>query len=557
MREHYLDYVEKILNSYSIKRIDDYMNEIRQEGMWEHGFPRVVAASGILISKGRRNDLKEKFIEMMDLCLEQMMSRLCGNEFSVKEIIFSILELEKAGVYDTALTQKWRKILSEFDPYKVYTVIAASPPQPTSNWAAFGAASEQARKMAGINIDDNFLENQFLSQLVTFDENGMFYETGDPMFYDLVPRLQLAVALFCGYSEKGKEEFEGYLIKSAEPTLKMQSVTGEIPYGGRSIQFIHNEALYAALCEFYANFFNKRGNKELASQFKRASNIAFNSFIKWLKNDDECYHIKNRFERNSMYGCEDYGFFNAYMIATASWLYLAYMMADDNIMPCETISEKGNYIWETSDVFHKVFMNHSGYFIEIDTNAYYHYDSSGIGRIHYKDAPSTICLSVPFCENPDYKLNNKNTTSLSIAPGIENNGIWHYAWEEDTKYIVKSKNITAECMTLEIENIYKDTSKTTEIIEISQEGVKIKVIGLGNIKLTLPAFYLDGKYNTEIKSSQNSLSIHYEGWSCNYITDCKIIDTEITYQNRNGYYKRYDVIGKDELEVLISIQKEK
>ena len=36
------------------------------------------------------------------------------------------------------------------------------------------------------------------------------------------------------------------MLKSADITLAMQSATGEIPFGGRSNQFLHNETFYAA-----------------------------------------------------------------------------------------------------------------------------------------------------------------------------------------------------------------------------------------------------------------------------------------------------------------------
>ena len=36
------------------------------------------------------------------------------------------------------------------------------------------------------------------------------------------------------------------------------------------------------------------------------------------------------------------------------------------------------------------------YFAEYDTNADFHYDANGLGRIHRLGAPSAICLSVPF-----------------------------------------------------------------------------------------------------------------------------------------------------------------
>lgn len=50
------------------------------------------------------------------------------------------------------------------------------------------------------------------------------------------------------------------MLKSADITLVLLSATGEIPFGGRSNQFLHNETFYAALCEWYAAWFNRKGD---------------------------------------------------------------------------------------------------------------------------------------------------------------------------------------------------------------------------------------------------------------------------------------------------------
>lgn len=86
----------------------------------------------------------------------------------------------------------------------------------------------------------------------------MYRDPNEPMVYDYVTRLQLAVALYFGYDGESKKALEEELLKSAEITLNMQSVTGEIPFGGRSNQFLHNETAYAALCEYYANVLKNR-----------------------------------------------------------------------------------------------------------------------------------------------------------------------------------------------------------------------------------------------------------------------------------------------------------
>ena len=67
-RSRYIDLMEKILSAYTNEHIEQYYNEVKTNGLQEHGFPRLTANIGILIAHGKRTDLKEQFVWMMDLC---------------------------------------------------------------------------------------------------------------------------------------------------------------------------------------------------------------------------------------------------------------------------------------------------------------------------------------------------------------------------------------------------------------------------------------------------------------------------------------------------------
>ncbi len=559
MKECYIRSMEKVLEAYSFKDIQDYVADIEHKGICEHGFPRLTANIGILIAHKKRTDLTNIFLKMMDLCCDQMpgimkIRKVVGNDFSVKEIVFCILELEKSNVFHKSVTEKWRKQLAAIDPYSTYDKIASVPPQRISNWAAFGAASEQVRKMAGIGDESSFIENQVLSQLFSFDENGMYRDPDEPMVYDMVTRLQLATALFCGYDGKGKEQLEQALIKSAMPTLLMQSTTGEIPFGGRSNQFLHNEAFYAALCEFYASFYKRRGELTFAGQFKRAAKLAMEHVLSWLEKGDTIYHIKNYYDRSTKYGCERYAYFNKYMITTASWLYLAYYMADDTILeqPCPV--ETGNYFWQTGSHFHKTFCKFAEYYIEIETKANYMYDASGIGRIQYKGAPNSICCATPFAKEPNYTLDVKNPSPLSISGGINKNNEWHYAWEEDVEYHITEMKMEDDCATISMDCIMPDKTIIQQMVAVTKECVVVTAKGNGGVALTLPVFEFDGKNKTKIEEKSQEIKVCYKGWSCSYVTDGSLMDTGLVYGNRNGHYKRFDARGVDKVTVKIFIK---
>ncbi|MBS7298813.1 MAG: hypothetical protein KIG65_06995 [Eubacteriales bacterium] len=562
MKEKYIDLIETVFGAYTNEHIKEYTKDVFENGIKEHGYPRLTANLGILIAHGRKSELKDDFKKMMDFCCSNIPAALekwghigeVGNDFSVKEIIFCLLEIERAEIFEKSVTDNWRNSLALINPYKAYRVIAEVPPKRIGNWAAFNAASEQLRKYAGIGDESSFIDNQIKSQLFSFDENGMYRDPDEPMVYDMVTRLQLALALHFGFDGEARIELENYLMKSADIILYMQSVSGEIPFGGRSNQFLHNEAFLAALCEYYASTFKKRGDLKRAGIFRRAAHIATQSIIPWLK-CTQIHHVKNYYDINSMYGCEQYAHFNKYMITTASWLYCAYVLADDTIQKVYCSEKYGNFIWETSQYFHKLFGKFGHYYIEFDTNADTHYDSSGIGRIHRRGAPSAICLSVPFTEHPNYELDIANPSPLSICCGIKHGNDYIYACDESTEYTVVEKQISDNKLFVKLECVLGSGDVISEEVTISENGIEIAAAGQGDLRILLPAFEFDGEKHTIIHNTEDSVEIEYDDWVCRYTSDC-ITDTEELYANRNGHYKCFAANGKNSVSVKISIEQE-
>ena len=470
-----------------------------------------------------------------------------GNDFSVKEIVFCIEEVEKAGLFERTVTDGWREILAQIDPYAVYTCIAARPPERISNWAAFGAASEQARKAAGIGDESDFIENQILSQILSFDENGMYRDPNEPMVYDFVTRLQLVCCLAEGYNGAGKDELEDFLDRSALPTLWMQSVSGEIPFGGRSNQFLHNETFYAALCEFYAVRYARRGDTNLAGQFKAAARLAADSLTRWLTMTP-VHHIKNRYPLDSRQGCEEYGYFDKYMVTMGSWAYLACRFADDTIPEVPCPAETGGYVWETSGHFHKLFASFGGYFLEFEKNTDLHYDASGLGRIHRRGVPSELCLSVPFAEHPNYQIGENNPYTLSLCSSDECDGVRRYGAE--TEYRTIRTETSADKITL----VLKNGLGLTETYTITNDGIAVCVFGGTAPAYEIPVLISNGEEQTKIFLSEDhrELCVTFRGCRCLWKTDGIFENTEKIFRNRNGEYKNFRVIGTGK-EICVSL----
>ena len=276
MSEKYIDLMEKVLSAYTEKHILNYFNEVKTNGLKEHGFPRLTENIGILISHGRRHDLLPLFLEMMDFCCDAIPSVKASNDFSVREIICCREEIEKANIISIERVNLWKKDISKIVPENCYNVYATSEDSPVRNWALFTGVSEYYRLSIGLGGDMEFIETQIASQLQWLDENGMYMDNAEeinhqPMVYDLVPRGLFMMLLNRGYKGRYFNEIDTCLKKTALFTLKMQSPNGEIAFGGRSNQFLHNEAWLTAIFEYEAKRYAKLGDTETSEIFKNAA----------------------------------------------------------------------------------------------------------------------------------------------------------------------------------------------------------------------------------------------------------------------------------------------
>ena len=557
-KSRYLDVMEAAVGAYTPERTADYVKRVEKDMIKEHGFHRLTANIGILLAHGRLAEKKDLFKHMMDLCCRQIPvayvknGSAVGNDFGVKEIVSCLLEVEKAGLFPKEVADGWRADLAKAVPETTYTCRPRLGDPRAHNWAVFAAASEQARTFAGLNGSPEFTERYVGDQLRFFDENGMYKDPNQPMVYDAVTRLQFAAALHFGYDGPSRAALEAQLLKSAELTLLLQSETGEIPYGGRSNQFLHNEGFWAAVCEWYASWFKARGDLATASRFRRAAKRAVDSLDYWTRQPNY-RHIKNRFPLKTRYGCEGYGYFDKYMVTLGSWAYLAYLFADESIPLAPDGPRAATFT--TSPAFHRTMLHAGGYTAQFDVAPDTHYDGPGLGRIQRRGAPPMICLSVPFTKKPSYTIDVKNETPLAILPGWKQaDGTWAYAYGPD--YAVtgtKAGDGRAEA-TLSVSRA--GLTPLTWENHLSSDGLETILSGADELALTLPVLCFDGETRVEAKVGARSLAISFNGWTCRWETNGEIVDTGKVYANRNGHYRRFEACGKKRLTVKISITRE-
>ena len=115
MKERYIELMEKTLTAYTDEHIREYFARVKTEGLTEHGFPRLTVNIGILIAHGRRRDLLPLFLEMMDFCCATIPRVKAANDFSVREVVCCIMEMERTGVVSAADIARWKADLATIE----------------------------------------------------------------------------------------------------------------------------------------------------------------------------------------------------------------------------------------------------------------------------------------------------------------------------------------------------------------------------------------------------------------------------------------------------------
>ena len=557
MKKQYFDLMEQVLSAYTYEHIVRYFEDVKQNGLREHGFARLTSNIGILIAQGKRLDLRPIFLEMMEFCCKTIPTVLAANDFTVREIICCIRELEENNGANPEDIQRWKNYLATIDPTTCYNEFARKPTDNVHNWALFTGVSEFFRQQMGLCDSTEFIDIQLESQFQWLDENGMYRDNGNceihqPLVYDLVPRGLFSALLHAGYRGKHYQKIDDCLRNANMLSLKMQSVTGELAFGGRSNQFLHNEAWLAAIFEYEAVRYHWEGNESQAGTFKAAAAKALENMKLWLAKRP-INHVKNRFPKDSKFGCEGYAYFDKYMITAASFLYMACMFCDDGIPAVET--EDKPEVWCTSRYFHKIFAKAGDYSLEFDTDGDPHYDASGLGRVHKKGAPSTVCMSLPCPKDPAYGMNLEKPVALSICPGILMDGEWSFATGADWTY--HRENIAWDEQSAEV--LFRCVNKAGKTVlakyKVDASGVQIEITGEGKVACMLPAFAFDGETHTEIRAEENSLTVSYEGSRCRYTTDGILVDMNQLAGNRNGHYRVFRAEAENRVKVHIEILK--
>lgn len=547
-KDYYLDMMEVAVNAYKKEELELRVHQQELIPIQDiQAFSRITSAIGILLAHGRISEYNTLWEKMMDQCCRDI-----GNEredqmadFALKEIM---LVFKAMGDKVTSSKKaEWAEKLKEFNPYVAYQLtLEKTKVSDLHNILIYNLAGEYLRETEGFVDTTDYFERHWPTQFERFDENGMYADPGAPILYDLTTRVQMQLILGNGYKGKFFDRLDGYLKKAGLMTLFMQSPCYELPYGGRSNQYLFNEALIAANCEYEASRYKRLGDMKKAMIFKRSAHLAVNSIKRWL-NEKPPKHIKNFYSADSKYGTESYGYYDKYMMTMGNFIYIAYLFSDDSIPESLCPAELGGYVFKTSPRFHKVFANSNHHGIEIDYKADTKYDSTGIGRYHKMGIPSELALSTPFTDHPAFELAARVLKGrLSICAGWEcGNGNIQYLSELSDNLNCNFQFLRQNGEEVVFRMEYTGSSiigceGVSETYTLNKEGVAILAEltspVVDKIYYQLPLLATNGMNRTAMSTTCKGISINMDDYTYHISTDGLISVDMTRFGNRNGEY---------------------
>ena len=400
-KNDYLDIIELVVDAYGVEQLEYQLTLPNKQYLFT-AF-RSVCMVAYLLYANRRTELYPLWIKMMDKsCVAFTESKNCNYiDMTLKDLCLTLLLMRQKAPPEKE-HEWWNRIASGSPESKF--VFHKDHFENMNNLTVYGAVGEFMRGVLGMTDPIEHVDNVLPWVLSRMDENGMFEDFDHAMLYDLTTRCQLEQLLWYGYHGKYRGPLEDKLRTGGIQSLLMQSATFQIPYGGRSNQFVHNEALFISLCEFQAIRHKKEGNLLLAGMFKRCAHKTLQQLSRYLCTQNGPKHIKNLSPQDSLYGIDLYGTFSRYMNCLAIFIGYGYLCADDTIKEVACPAEYGGFLVATSERFHKVFANCGGYSIEIETKSDKKYDAPGLGRLHHQGTPPELAISLPFTSDAFYLL---------------------------------------------------------------------------------------------------------------------------------------------------------
>jgi len=519
---------------------------------WNHSSPRYASSVAPLIAMGRCEDLLDSCIACIDVSVSDLAAgQAKAPDFAPRDLVLAIDCLK--GKVDEQLVARWKNALGTYDPQEMYVSVSSKKkPEDIHNFSIYNFTGEQMKRYLGAANNIDFIDEHIEIQKQKFNAYGMYCDPNCPMTYDLTDRQNLVLMLRYGYDGKHRAFLDEMLRRGGLTQLFYQSTTGEAPFGGRSNQFHHMEGMFACNAEFEAGRYAAAGDKQMAGVFKRAARRAVLSTARWVRDATPFRHIKNMYDPATLHGCDSYGHVSVYSLLASNLFAYAALIADDSIPEQAAPCDVGGYVVPILEGFHRVYASCGPLHLAIDTCAQPGYDATGLCRLHHRDAPSELALSLGICWKPHYKVTEpSHSDCAAIGP------CWQCC-EERREYtsLAATHPTSAGLTTVErrldrvaFRLVYELEAPVVEEYVLTPDALELTATcATAPIRFTVPLILSDGAEASSIQQGGGGFTVGYRG--ATFRAECRDEATSdrlgVRAPNRNAVYDIgcFDAPGK-------------
>jgi hypothetical protein len=544
-REDYIHIVEGVVDYFHHfqapdgRIIDPFVHREIQ-----YSTPTYALAAAVLIESGKRPDLLDSASRALDCAMYELASHSAADkvgDFFIVPVMLAYRYLDKR--VSPAVRSRWNGYLRTIDPDLAYSDRIGIGQPDVMNWNSSALAGEFLRYKAGFT-DLSFVSRYLDAQLPRFTPEGLYRDPGTPLVYDAAARFNFLLLLEEGYAGPHSKALNTLLARGAWASLLMQSSAGDFPAGGRSTEHSWNDALQCAAFEIWARRSAQRGDATAAQAFKRGAHLAARAITRWIRPSGELWIVKNHFDPAVRHGFESYSFHSQYNLLTAAYLAMAWSFADDNIAEGVSPADTGGFLVDLPE-FRKVFANIQGHYLEIETGADPHYNSTGLLRIHRPDMVDQIGPS----DNPPIEGNSAQT-GLSWQTGAVRESLAQIPAERITAS-TSLESLSAKEMRFSV--LYELSGaaikRLTETYTLTPNDVTVTVKLDGPIDawtIAFPAFLSDGERKGQSDLRTDALTVHsaLSGQQFQIIEPAVVLTkTDKTVTMRTGDYQIVEATG--------------
>jgi hypothetical protein len=523
---------------------------------------RFVGALGGCIWGGRCLELVENCALGMDYCCEVMAGLrqpeeiFTGPEFYTKELMYGYLALKDR--VDTARHRRWGELLASFDPWARYPSWRVWA---DSNFPIYGVCGEQLKTWAGLADSSDAIDAVLDNQFKLINPWGLYRDPSDPITYDLTDRQQLGMLLRFGYEGRHRAWIDEATRRGGLTQLLYMSVTGQMPFGGRSNQYHIMEAMAAAICEMEARRYDST-HPEYAGAFKRAAHMAAASIRPWIEGGEPPFIIKNRFPAEARHGDAGYDDspYSAYALLIASILGTAYQLADDSIAEGPAPVDRGGYVFRIWPSFHRTWATCGPYHMQIDLRGQSGYDATGLGRLHRRGVRPETALSVPIPAEPTVHMSVESAPQYAAIGPVAKWGLKRVPLADmsASRYCAgvysADVKVDEECaervaFTVRYSGDLCGAEAVLEGYELTPDGLTItpQVEGGQLVEFVVPLLVTDGMAHAQTQRLENGFQVTYEDAIYEAIVDdmdgLELVLATRHLPNSNGIYRLGRFVG--------------